>query len=98
MTTLAEAPTQAGRRIRRHEWLHVLRTALRTPRGMVGLTLTLLVVGVAVIGPSVAPHGSTDFVTAPFAKPGGGAALGGDYLGRDVLSRVLNGGWKLLLM
>jgi peptide/nickel transport system permease protein len=85
-------------RVRRHEWLHVLGSALRTQRGIVGVTLTGLVVAVAVIGPFVAPHGSTDFVTTPFAKPGNGALLGGDYLGRDVLSRVLDGGWKLLLM
>ncbi len=85
-------------RVRRHEWLHVLRAALRTPRGIVGATLTGLVVGVAVIGPFVAPHGATEFVTTPFAKPGGGALLGGDELARDVLSRVLLGGWKLLLM
>jgi len=89
---------EAPYRVRRHEWLHVLRSALRTPRGIVGATLTLLVVGVAVIGPFVAPHGSTEFVTTPFAKPGGDALLGGDGLARDVLSRVLDGGWKLLLM
>jgi peptide/nickel transport system permease protein len=98
MTALAAPAAVAPRRVRRHEWLHVLRGAIRTRRGMVGLTLTLVVVGVAVIGPFVAPHGSTDFVTAPFAKPGHGAALGGDVLGRDVLSRVLDGGWKLLYM
>jgi peptide/nickel transport system permease protein len=33
-----------------------------------------------------------------FAKPSGQVPLGSDYLGRDVLSRVLNGGWVLLLM
>jgi peptide/nickel transport system permease protein len=101
-STPAPAPDPAALaspyRVRRHEWLHVLRSALRTERGIAGATLTLLVVGVAVIGPFVAPHGSTDFVTTPFAKPGGGALLGGDGLGRDVLSRVLDGGWKLLLM
>ena len=36
--------------------------------------------------------------TFPFAKPSGRFLLGGDFLGRDVLSRVLNGGWVLLLM
>jgi peptide/nickel transport system permease protein len=97
----AEAPIPAVEtpyRVRRHEWLHVLRSALRTPRGIVGATLTLVVVGVAVIGPFVAPYSSTEFVTTPFAKPGGNALLGGDGLARDVLTRVLDGGWKLLLM
>jgi peptide/nickel transport system permease protein len=98
MTTMVATPAPTGRRVRRHEWLHVLRTTVRTPRGMVGMLLTMLVVGVAIIGPFVKPHSSTEFVTGPFATPGSGAALGGDALGRDVLSRLLDGGWKLLLM
>jgi peptide/nickel transport system permease protein len=98
MTAIAPAVAARDHRVRRREWLHVLRTAARTRRGMIGLSLTLFVVGVAVVGPFVKPHSSTDFITGPFAKPGGEAALGGDVLGRDVLSRVLDGGWKLLLM
>jgi peptide/nickel transport system permease protein len=98
MTTVEPTSAPTAYRIRRHEWLYVVRSAARTPRGMIGLTLTLLLVGVAVVGPFVKPHSSTEFLTVPFAKPGGPAALGGDVLGRDVLSRVLDGGWKLLLM
>ena len=56
------------------------------------------IVAVAVVGPFLAPHSMTDFVTAPFSKPSSGTLLGGDALGRDVLSRVLAGGWLLLLM
>ena len=63
MTTMVATPAPAGRRVRRHEWLHVLRTTVRTPRGMVGMLLTMLVVGVAIIGPFVKPHSSTEFVT-----------------------------------
>jgi peptide/nickel transport system permease protein len=37
-------------------------------------------------------------VTATFNRPGAGHLLGGDNLGRDVLSRVLNGGWVLILL
>jgi peptide/nickel transport system permease protein len=33
-----------------------------------------------------------------FARPSGTFPLGSDSLGRDVLSRVLNGGWVLLVM
>jgi peptide/nickel transport system permease protein len=76
----------------------VLRRAARTPRGMVGLTLVGLVVLVAVIGPFVAPHSSDTFVTVAFAKSTGAYPLGSDTLGRDVVSRVLNGGWVLLIM
>jgi peptide/nickel transport system permease protein len=56
------------------------------------------VVLVAVIGPAIAPYSSTEFVTKPFARASGAALLGGDTLGRDVLSRTLDGGWELLLM
>jgi peptide/nickel transport system permease protein len=82
----------------RHPWLSVLWSAVRTPRGAAGLTMALLVAAVAVIGPAVSPHAPTDLVTLTFAKPSGQFPLGGDFLGRDVLSRVLNGGWVLLLM
>jgi peptide/nickel transport system permease protein len=56
------------------------------------------VVAVAVVGPFVAPHSATASIVAPFADPSRQALLGGDVLGRDVLSRVLDGGWVLLAM
>jgi peptide/nickel transport system permease protein len=72
--------------------------AARSPRGVIGLGLALFVVLVAVIGPFVAPDPAAALVTLPFGKPSGHFPLGGDYLGRDVLSRVLDGGWMLLIM
>ncbi|PWK64483.1 peptide/nickel transport system permease protein [Streptomyces sp. CG 926] len=50
----------------------------------------------ALAGPLIAPHSIDTPVTAPFATPGDGALLGGDQLGRDVLSRVLHGGTLLI--
>ncbi len=82
----------------RREWVAILRRAGSLPRGRFGLALLVLVAGVAVIGPFVAPHPATATIVAPFAKPSGQALLGGDELGRDVLSRLLDGGWVLLLM
>jgi len=76
----------------------VLGRAVRTPRGAVGLAIAGCVVLVAAIGPAVAPYSSTEFVTKPFARASAIALLGGDTLGRDVLSRTLDGGWELLLM
>lgn len=92
------AARPAARRLRRHEWLAVLGSAARSPRGAIGLSLTLLVVAVAVIGPAVAPHSATEFVSSTFAAPSGHYWLGTDVLGRDVLSRILWGGWLLLIM
>jgi len=85
-------------RIHRHQWLAVLGRAVRTPRGATGLGLAGLVVAIAVIGPWLAPHQPTALLTFPYAKPSAGFPLGGDFLGRDVLSRVLDGGWLLLLL
>jgi peptide/nickel transport system permease protein len=53
---------------------------------------------VAVIGPFVAPYSPDASVTAPLSGPTSQYLLGSDMLGRDVLSRVLAGGWELLLM
>jgi peptide/nickel transport system permease protein len=95
----AAAPAQSpGQRIRRHQWLAVLGAAVRTPRGATGLGLTCFVAVIAVIGPFVVPHSPGALVTLTFGKPSGRFPLGGDVLGRDVLSRVLAGGWLLLLM
>jgi peptide/nickel transport system permease protein len=84
--------------IRRRQWVSVLWAAVRTPRGAIGLGLASFVVLVAVIGPFVAPYALDALVTLTFGKPSGQFLLGGDYLGRDVLSRVLDGGWVLLIM
>src|SRR5579859_3934474 len=83
---------------RRPEAIVVLGRAVRTARGSVGLVIAGLVILVAVIGPAIAPYSTTEFVTAPFARASSVAWLGGDVLGRDVLSRTLNGGWELLAM
>lgn len=84
---------------RRHlQWLSTIGATIRTPRGAVGLALTSLIVLVAVIGPFVAPYSPTAFVTVPLAGPTRQFIFGADVLGRDVLSRVLNGGWVLLIM
>jgi peptide/nickel transport system permease protein len=85
-------------RIRRHQWLASAGTSVRTPRGAAGLGLAGFVVTVAVIGPLVAPYSPSALLTFPFGKPSGRFLLGADFLGRDVLSRVLDGGWLLLLM
>ena len=98
MTTTRDSPSLTAAPARRREWTVTLRRAASLPRGKVGLGLMALVVAVAVIGPFVAPHTDTANLVGPYSAPSGQALLGGDELGRDVLSRVLNGGWVLLLM
>ncbi|MBB5956969.1 peptide/nickel transport system permease protein [Saccharothrix tamanrassetensis] len=62
----------------------------------VGLVLTGLVLLVVVIGPFLAPHAHSDIIGAPFSPPSATALLGTDYLGEDVLSRVLAGGRSIV--
>ena len=95
LSPAAQAPAT---RARRHEWLSALWDAARTTRGAVGLGLASFVVLVAILGPWLSPYSPDALQTFPFGKPSGRFLLGGDFLGRDVLSRVLNGGWILLLM
>ncbi|WP_378609316.1 ATP-binding cassette domain-containing protein [Nocardia lasii] len=57
-----------------------------------------LVVVLAVVGAWFAPHPPERAVGMPFARPGGGALLGTDRLGRDVFSHLLTGGARLLVV
>jgi peptide/nickel transport system permease protein len=91
-------PKPRTRQRRRFQWLSILGAAAKTKRGAIGVGITGVVVVIAVIGPMVEPYSSTAFVATPFALPTGRFLLGGDTLGRDVLSRVLDGGWVLLIM
>jgi peptide/nickel transport system permease protein len=75
-----------------------LAAALRQGRTRVGLVLTALLVLVALVGPLLAPHSPEEIVGGSNQGSGAGLLLGTDYLGRDVLSRVLHGGASVLWM
>lgn len=84
LTAPAKAPTRTPPRHGR------LRVALR-------VLPAVLLTALALAGPWLAPHAVDAPVVAPYAEPGGEAPLGGDQLGRDVLSRVLAGGRELVV-
>ncbi|WP_327673336.1 ABC transporter permease [Kitasatospora sp. NBC_00458] len=68
----------------------------RRGRVLVRAVPALLLVLLALAGPLLAPHAIDRPVTFPYAGTDGDAVLGGDQLGRDVLSRVLTGGAPLI--
>lgn len=84
MTTIA---TPARRRAIRGRL-----TLGRSWAGRVGLVLGLLILAIALLGPFVAPHSPSELVGPAYQSPTRSFPLGTDFLGRDVLSRVLWGG------
>ena len=73
----------------------LLRSALGLWRTRAGLLIVAVLVGVAVIGPYLAPHSPTAFVGQPNTRPSN-LLFGTDHLGQDVWSRFLWGGGQLL--
>ncbi|QEI08216.1 ABC transporter permease [Pigmentiphaga aceris] len=60
--------------------------------GRVGLCISIFWILIAIFGPWIAPYGATDFTDGPIFGPLTLAyPMGTDYLGRDLLSRVLLG-------
>jgi peptide/nickel transport system permease protein len=91
---VAVAPAPAGHR----RGTVLLRGTLRQWRGRIGLAIFLFMVLVALVGPLLAPHPPSAFVTAPNGPGSSQALFGGDSLGRDVWSRFLHGGTSVLGM
>ncbi|MBT2597682.1 ABC transporter permease [Arthrobacter sp. ISL-72] len=77
----------------------LLRRLIRQRQAKIGVALTAAVVLIALFGPLVLPWGATGYTSTEFAgrpfKPEG--LFGTDNLGRDVLTRFLDGGLRLLM-
>jgi peptide/nickel transport system permease protein len=69
----------------------VFRAVLRLPTGRVAVTVLGGVLLLALLGPALAPHDPIEGTDAALAAPSAEHWLGTDYLGRDVLSRILAG-------
>ncbi len=92
MTTTADAaPTPLAATRTPSAW----QKALKQKRFVAGSVITLLVALFAVFGPFLAPHGENEVVGTPFSSAG---PLGTDYLGQDVLSRLMYGGLEILVI
>jgi peptide/nickel transport system permease protein len=64
----------------------------------VSLVVVVVILVIALFGPLMAPHSPDAIVGIPYTDPGGGHPLGTDFLGRDVLSRILWGGRDIVLV
>jgi peptide/nickel transport system permease protein len=81
---------------------HVFRTIWSrvgySTAGKVGTVMLLVIIAVAALGPLLAPHSIIEVVGFPYGGPTSAAPFGTDFLGRDVLSRFLQGGRVLLVV
>ncbi|QLH69324.1 ABC transporter permease [Rhodopseudomonas palustris] len=69
-----------------------LRQFMKSPSGVAGAILLLLLLAGTALGPWLYPVDPLDIVGLPFAAPAADAPLGTDYLGRDVLAGLIYGG------
>jgi peptide/nickel transport system permease protein len=76
--------------------LVTVAAAWRMRRTKVGVAMFLAILLLASVGPFIAPYSPREFVGRPFAPPSAKAWLGTDYIGHDVLSRVLCGGLTVI--
>jgi peptide/nickel transport system permease protein len=75
-----------------------LRQVLDSARVRRGLAATVTAVLIAYLGPYFTPHQPSEIVGIPFDVITSDSWLGTDYLGQDVLSRILSGGRTVVWM
>ncbi|TIU44257.1 MAG: ABC transporter permease [Mesorhizobium sp.] len=75
-----------------------LRRLCQNPRFRLGLAICAVPILIAAFGQHVAPHDPLAFVDVPFSSARSLSDFGTDNLGRDVFSRFLSGGRKLVLI
>jgi peptide/nickel transport system permease protein len=83
----APARPAAAPRPRRNDFLYY---GLRNKKLVFGLGLEILLVILAIIGPAISPHNTTDYFKLN-ASPTGANWLGTDFQGHDVFAQLVNG-------
>ena len=69
-----------------------------TVPGAIAFAVVLGVLFVAVFGPYLSKYSPSEIVGVPFQHGTGGHPFGTDFLGRDVMARVLNGGRSVVFL
>jgi peptide/nickel transport system permease protein len=72
-------------------WRITLQRLKRSKTAMIGLTIVILLLVVALLADVVAPYSPTETTPVSISPPTWQNLMGTDLLGRDVLSRVLHG-------
>ncbi len=72
-------------------WTSLLRFIRTKPLGAVGGLIVVLLVLVAALAPVLSPYDPRSTPALPWQSPNADFVLGADYVGRDVLSRLIYG-------
>lgn len=75
----------------RSMWRITLQRMKRSKTAMIGLTIVILLLLVALLADVIAPYSPTETTPASISPPTWQNLMGTDLLGRDVLSRVIHG-------
>jgi len=67
------------------------RPAWRQPLALIGITIAVIWIVLAIFAPLIVPYGPNSQIAASFQAPSAAHWFGTDDLGRDVLSRVVTG-------
>lgn len=87
-----QAEVQSRRQPKSASSAELFRLVRRYPMGALGGAILLAMILTAIFAPWLAPHDPQQTsVEMQYARPGQGLILGGDHLGRDVLSRLIYG-------
>lgn len=91
-TAAADTPLELKATKQRSLWGDAWRRLLRNRLSIIGLTITALLLFIALFGPALAPYSYTEQNLQHVAKmPSADHWLGTDEIGRDLFSRVLYG-------
>ena len=94
---MADEPNMAGSDLQapcaQHPFREVVQMFVGNRAAVVAFVVLVMIILAALFGPLLYPTDPFEMVWAPFTPPGtDGFILGTDYLGRDLLSGLLNGG------
>ncbi|MEK7777679.1 MAG: hypothetical protein AAB303_03545, partial [Chloroflexota bacterium] len=87
-----EAEGKSPRMARRSFWGYAFRQLIRNRMSLIGGIFIILMALTAIFAPWIAPKGYEEGnLVDNYARPGAKFLLGADFMGRDLLSRIIYG-------